>query len=137
MSTVASPPDSRVVLRNVRWQTYYVQSEALVRGKDEIDLAVDPPPDLAIEIDITSSSVNQLEIYAGLGVPEVWSHDGEKIVVHRLEATGEYSVSDWSATFPSLPLAALNRFLEQRATLSDTQLLRLVLEWIRAGFGSR
>ena len=37
-------------------QCYYIQNEGKVWGKDHIDLQIDPPPDLAIEIDITSSS---------------------------------------------------------------------------------
>jgi len=52
-------------------QCYYIQNEAMIWGKDKIDLTSDPPPDLAIEIDITSSSLNRFAIYAQLGVPEV------------------------------------------------------------------
>lgn len=62
-------------------QCYYIQNELAVRGKSEIDLAIDPPPDLAIEIDITSSSVDRLGIYAVLGVPEVWRYDGESLTI--------------------------------------------------------
>jgi Uma2 family endonuclease len=53
-------------------QCYYIQHEAEVRGVAQINLADCPPPDLAVEIDITSSSLNRLSIYAALGVPEVW-----------------------------------------------------------------
>ena len=53
-------------------QCYYIQYERAVRGKGDIDLIVDTPPDLAIEIDNTSSSLNRMAIYAALGVPEVW-----------------------------------------------------------------
>ncbi|MEO8892528.1 MAG: Uma2 family endonuclease, partial [Coleofasciculaceae cyanobacterium] len=63
---------------------YYIQNEAQVRGKIELDFTVDPPPDLALEIDITSSSINQLEIYADLGIPEVWRYDGRTIHFYQL-----------------------------------------------------
>jgi Uma2 family endonuclease len=49
---------------------YYIQNEPAVRGRQELDLETDPPPDLAIEIDITSSSVNKFGIYSALGVPD-------------------------------------------------------------------
>ena len=50
----------------------YIQNAARVRGKSRLDLSMDPPPDLVIEIDITSASIEKLPIYALLGVPEVW-----------------------------------------------------------------
>jgi len=50
---------------------YYIQTEPTVRGRQELDLETDPPPDLAIEIDITSTSVNKFGIYLALGVPEL------------------------------------------------------------------
>ncbi|HEY9740149.1 MAG TPA: Uma2 family endonuclease, partial [Coleofasciculaceae cyanobacterium] len=56
-------------------QCYYIQNEAVVRTLDEIDFNQDPPPDLVIEIDISSSSINRLSLYAALGVPEVWRYD--------------------------------------------------------------
>ena len=72
---------------------FYVQNEEQVRGKDRIDLAVEPPPDLVIEVDITSPSINKLPIYAGLGVPEVWRYDGEKLEILRLGNDGYVEVS--------------------------------------------
>ena len=57
-------------------QCYYIQNESAVWNKEQIDLRQDPPPDLVIEIDITSSSINRLDIYADIGVPEVWRYDG-------------------------------------------------------------
>src|SRR5262249_44955535 len=85
-------------------QCYYIQHEYAVRGKEEIDLASDPPPDLAIEVDITSSVLNRLAIYAALGVPEVWRYNGIRLEVYRLGTDRTYVRSDQSLTFPSLPL---------------------------------
>jgi len=55
--------------------SFYIQNAARIRGKREIDLTQDPPPDLVVEIDITSSSLNRFQIYATLGVPELWRYD--------------------------------------------------------------
>ena len=66
-------------------QCYYIRNEPLIRGRMELDLTHDPPPDLAIEIDISRSSVTRLGIYAALGVPEVWRYDGEALQVQFVE----------------------------------------------------
>ena len=63
-----------------------------MRGKKELDLAVDPPPDLAIEVDISRSSLNKLSIYADIGVPEVWLYDGQSLRSHQLQPDGGYVV---------------------------------------------
>ncbi|MBZ5618558.1 MAG: Uma2 family endonuclease [Acidobacteriia bacterium] len=59
----------------------------MIRGKDEIDLATDPPPELTIEVDITSSSLNRFPIFAAVGVAEVWRYDGERVQFHTLEGS--------------------------------------------------
>src|ERR671939_1507804 len=66
---------------------FYIQNAVRVRGKKRIDLTVDPPPDLVIEIDITSPSLDKFPIYAAVGVPEVWRYDGTHVTMYRL--TGE------------------------------------------------
>src|SRR5215210_4955601 len=67
---------------------FYIQHERRIRGKRRIDLTVDPP-DLVVEVDITSPALNKLPIYATIGVPEVWRHDGERLVILGLEG-GRY-----------------------------------------------
>ena len=63
---------------------FYIQHEGLISGKTEIDLSRDPPPDLVIEIDISSSSLNKFPVYAHMGVPEVWRYDGHAGVLFCL-----------------------------------------------------
>ena len=75
---------------------YYIEHEAQVRGKREVDLDVDPAPDLAIEIEITTSAVNRMAIYAALGVPEVWRFDGQTLSIHGLAEDGAYHRLDRS-----------------------------------------
>ncbi len=70
---------------------FYVQNETRVSGKTQIDLAVDPPPDLVIEVDITSPSLNKLPIHAQIGVPEVWRYDGRSLTMLGLGPDGRYA----------------------------------------------
>jgi len=109
-------------------QCYYIQNEAQVWGKDKIDLQIDPPPDLAIEIDITSSSLNRFAIYAKLGVPEVWRYDGQVITIHNL-GEDHYSLSDRSIAFPILSTSDLQNFLELKNAIKENALIRQVREW--------
>jgi len=117
-------------------ESYYVQNEARVRGK-EIDLAVDPPPDLAIEIDLRRSGVPKLEIYAALGIPEVWSPDGKRLILHLLQPSGSFTEGETSAAFPQLDLSELTRFLDRIGTASETQIVREFRIWVGKRFGAR
>ncbi|MEG4026946.1 MULTISPECIES: Uma2 family endonuclease [unclassified Microcoleus] len=85
---------------------YYIQNEALVRGRTELDFAQDPPPDLALEIDITSSSLNQFDFYADLGVPEIWRYDGRSIKFYQLQ-NGEYAECNFCRVSRCYPLQKL------------------------------
>ena len=110
---------------------FYIRNVAKVLGKDEIDLTVDPPPDLAIEIDIASSSLDRMGIYAALRVPEVWRFDGDELVVYCLQPNGEYEECEISPTFPMLPLPRVVEFLKQSATMDDLTLVRKFRAWVR------
>ncbi|WP_293337803.1 Uma2 family endonuclease [Microcoleus sp. CAWBG58] len=111
-------------------QCYYIQNENVVWDKEQIDLNQDPPPDLVVEIDITSSSIDRLSLYASLGVPEVWRYDGNRLIIYQLEAQ-EYVERDVSPTFPFLSQVEMLRFLELRRTTKENALLRLFREWVR------
>lgn len=110
-------------------QCYYIQNERVVREIDQIDLNQYPPPDLVIEIDITSSSINRLDLYAALGVPEVWRYDGSTIRIYQLKGTN-YQLCDSSPTFPFLHPSDVVRFLEMRK-MGETSLMRSFREWVR------
>jgi Uma2 family endonuclease len=112
-------------------ECYYVASEPKVRGRDEIDLRVDPPPDLAIEIDISSSSLDQLSIYCDLGVPEVWLYDGTTLEVHQLQTDGKYVRQPRSPSFPFVPLDALEGFLSRRDESDETTWIRSFRAWVK------
>lgn len=110
---------------------FYIQNEAIVRSLEQIDLNEYPPPDLVIEIDITSSSINRLGIYIALGVPEIWRYDNGRLVILRLEDE-EHKECDRSPSLPLLTPLEIMRFLELRKTMGETSLIRLFREWVRS-----
>ncbi len=109
---------------------FYVQNVERIRGKREIDLVVDPPPDLVIEVEITSPAVSKLPIYALLGVPEIWRTDGRSVRILRL-AAGEYKSSEHSEVLPPLTASVLSDFLEKSKTLTTLAWRRMVRSWAR------
>ncbi len=109
---------------------FYIQNVERVRGKDEIDLTVDPPPDLVIEIDITSPSLNKFPIFAAMGIPEVWRYDGKTVTIFTLE-NGEYRTQEASVVLPDLTSQVITRFLEDSQAMKRSAWVRSVREWAR------
>ena len=109
---------------------FYVRNADRIRGKRHLDLRVDPPPDLVIEIDITSSSIDKMSIYAHVGVPELWRCDGMTLQIASLEG-GAYVTSSSSAVFPVLTAATLSNFLAQSRHSTRLELIKAFREWIR------
>jgi Uma2 family endonuclease len=114
---------------------FYVQNEEQVRGKDRIDLAVDPPPDLVIEIDITSASFSKLPIYAQIGVPEVWRYDGERMTILVLEHS-DYAETTESIVLPPVTSNVLTDLVEKSKITRRTVWLKRVRQWSRKNTGS-
>ena len=107
---------------------FYVQNEALIRGKDRLDLTVDPPPDLVIEIAITTSSINKRAIFAQFAVPEVWRWDGGQIEILKL-VSGGYVRSEVSSVLPFFTAEVLTRFVAESRTLSRLEWMKGVRDW--------
>ena len=111
---------------------YYLQNEPLVRSKQEIDLDNDPPPDLVLEIDITSGSLDKRPIYAAVGVPELWRYDGKKLEVFVLQPSNrDYQKVNQSPTLPWMPLDVIPRFIRQSLVDGETATLRAFRAWVR------
>lgn len=109
-------------------QCFYIQHEATMRGKSRINLAIDPPPDLAIEIDLTSRT--PLGNYEALGVPELWRYEG-KLRIYVLQQ-GKYVESPTSSLFPQFPLRKeIPRYVYQSTQTSRNQTMRAFREWVR------
>jgi len=110
--------------------TFYIQNTDRMRARTEVDPTVDPPPDLVIEIDVTSSSLNKLPIYVQFGVREVWRCEGTGVVIYNL-AGGRYVESTESLVLPGLSADDLSRLLEENKKLSQTAWLRALRQWVR------
>ena len=104
-------------------ESYYIQNAEMVRGKREIDLSNDPPPDLVIEVEITRSALNKLQMFASMGIPEVWPYDGKILSIGCLLSDG-YSESEVSLVLPGFPVALASELLSQRFDVSETELIR-------------
>jgi Uma2 family endonuclease len=112
-------------------QCYYIENEPLVRGKKRINLAVDPPPDLAVEIEITRSAFDRMSIYAAIGIPEVWRFDGQTLKVYRLTPDREYLEQERSTSLPQLRPATIADFLERAEQMDETSWIRLFRKWVQ------
>ena len=109
---------------------FYIQNEAAVRGKNRINLETDPPPDLAIEIDLTSRT--QLNNYEALGVPELWRYNGRKLEISVLQ-DGKYVKGEISLQFPNFPIAHLiPQYLEQSKTAGRNVAMKAFRSWVRS-----
>jgi Uma2 family endonuclease len=111
-------------------ECYYVQNESLIRGRVSIDLTTDPPPDLAIEIDITSTSIPRLPIYQALGVPEVWRFEGAAVSFLALN-NGVYEEIDQSIALPIVTPTILQDWLTQVTTMGETSWTRAIRRWVQ------
>ena len=87
-------------------ECYYVQHEADVRGR-KIKLGEDPPPDLVVEVDVTTSVIDRFPIYATLSFPEIWQYADGEIVIHLLQKNGQYAVREQSVALPMVSVKKL------------------------------
>jgi len=194
MPTVASPPEQRVVLRNVSWETYerlleehldcssprftydhgvleimspspehewykelicdlvkllarelrvdtlslgsttfrqavvkqgfepdgcfYVTRPLAVRGKERIDLAIDPPPDIVVEVAVTHPSISKFPLCAEFRIPEIWAYDGSRLVMYELRGS-EYEETPSSRILRGLNADDLSEYMELGKTLDS------------------
>ena len=110
---------------------HFGENAAKVRGKWDFDLTVDPPPDLIIEADVTSSSVPRLPIFAALGIPEVWRLDGDDLQFLHLQPDRTYQPRDHSRAFPNYPLADTARFLDEAQSADKSAWIRSFRAYVR------
>jgi Uma2 family endonuclease len=110
---------------------YWIQNERPMRCRREFDFQSDPPPDLAVEIEVTSSMLDRLGIYAALGIPEIWRFTGEALRVYRLGRNGKYAEVAQSPTFPDVPVAEVLRFVRLSETQDETSVVRAFRAWVR------
>jgi Uma2 family endonuclease len=112
-------------------ECYWVANEPAVRGRADLDVELDPPPDIAVEVEISTSVLNRLAIYAALRVSEIWRSDGHRVLVEQLQDDATYAQVARSPSFPWLPLAELGRFLKASETMDETSRIRSFRAWVR------
>jgi Uma2 family endonuclease len=109
---------------------FYIQKAVLVIGKEELNLMHDPAPDLVVEIDRTSSSLDRFAIYAMLGVPEIWRLARRELTIHILSG-GLYHQSPISHAFPFLEARVLSEFIARGLRDGERKAAREFREWVR------
>ena len=112
---------------------FYIQNEALVRGKT-VDLEQDPPPDLVVEVDITHTDIDKNQLYARLGVPEFWRYDGKELQIFQLQER-EYEEVRISPTFTNVPKDIFYEFLQRCQQEGEVPANRALRIWVRTRQG--
>lgn len=113
-------------------ESYYIAHADQIRPKDEVDLLVDPPPDLVIEVGITSSAIAKLKLFAAMGIPEVWRHDGTRLTMLAL-ADAAYRPIESSVDLPGLTPAVIDAFVARRFDHGETALIKEFSVAVAAG----
>ncbi|CAN1211778.1 Putative restriction endonuclease domain-containing protein [Tumidithrix helvetica PCC 7403] len=110
---------------------FYIQNELKVRGIRNIRLPENPPPDLVIESDHTSSSLDKFSLYASIEVPELWRYRKKVLEVYQLQE-GKYKRSQQSLALPLFPIAEIPTYIEQSYEIGQRATVRKFKEQIRA-----
>jgi Uma2 family endonuclease len=111
--------------------SFYVQNEARIRGQREVDLLVDPPPDLILEMEMSRSVGRRLPLYASMGIPELWRCDGLRVAISIL-AEDQFREESASRALPVLTDSVLTRFLAESRTLPSPEWFASVSAWAQS-----
>jgi Uma2 family endonuclease len=112
-------------------ESFYLGDLERLADPDLIDLTVDPPPDLAIEIEITQSALSRISIYAALCVPELWRYDGQTLKVMIRQKDGTYRQSEQSLAFPGFRIDAIADFANRESIRDENAILDQFTAWVR------
>jgi Uma2 family endonuclease len=115
-------------------ECFYIRNIAAVQGKKRLNMEEDPAPDLILEIDITSSSQNRLQVYADLEVAEVWIYNGESLVIQQLQ-NSSYIAAPTSQFFGDLSIPDINSWLQRSTTMDYLALVKAFRNWVRIQIG--
>lgn len=109
---------------------FYVQSARLIGNRMQLDFASDPPPDIAVEIDVHHESISKFSIYAALGVPEIWHYDGQQLTIHQL-AQDAYIPVENSQALPLMTSRILTDSLTRLREEGEFQTILAFDEWLQ------
>ena len=107
---------------------FYFKNEAQMRGKKRLNLAVDPPPELVVEIDITSPSLRKLPLFAAFGIREVWRFDGKEVEILILQS-GEYCTNEDSLALQKVTATAISDFVQASFKTGRLEWIKKVRSW--------
>ena len=116
-------------------ECFYISNIAAVQGKKRLNMTEDPSPDLVLEVDITSSSPNRLQVYADLGVAEVLIYNGESLVIQQLQ-NSTYVATQTSQFFENLSIPDIVVWLQRSATMDYLALVKAFRVWVRSQLGA-
>lgn len=113
---------------------FYIRNYRAAVGMDRVNLDIDPPPDLALEVDLTSKT--QVSAYEAIGVPEIWRCDRGKLIIYLLQ-DGAYQESATSAIFPNIPVVAIiSQYLAKIKNLPMSTIRREFRQWLNQDLGA-
>ena len=112
-------------------ECYLITAAPQITDIRNYDLDIDPPPDLVVEVDVTSPSLNRLPVYAALGIPEVWIYDGKTLTIALRQDDGSYQSSESSRSFPKLSANDLTVWLENAYQTDETAWIRRFRQWVQ------
>jgi Uma2 family endonuclease len=110
--------------------SYYIQNEALMRDREEIDLTQDPPPDLVLEVEYSRSAVDKLRLYASMRVPEFWRYNGRMLRIYRLDGE-QYQLGENSPTFAPVAVSEIPRFIEEAKRIGEVATIKSFRAWVK------
>ena len=118
---------------------FYVQTASIIGNRIQLDFETDPPPDIAVEIDVHHDSRSKFPIYAALGVPEIWRYDGQAMTMYHLvqDATEieapSYIEQDTSSALPMLTAKVMTEIIERMRNEGELKALLAFDEWLNSG----
>jgi Uma2 family endonuclease len=120
-------------------ECYYVQNihRVIPAPERNLDFTIDPPPDLTIEIEVTSPVSKRLPIFAEFKVPEVWRYDGKDVIVLHLLPNGTYQSAGASLAFPRFPVSVLAGYLAKAGTVDQMSIVREFRQWVRTNLSPK
>ncbi len=111
-------------------ECYYFANLRRISRKKQLDLTVDPPPDLAVDIEMTEPLHYRDGIYAALGFPEVWKFDGDQLLIQVLQADGTYSSTEISPSLPVITRKEVAHWVRQADGIDHTTWAKRFRSWI-------
>lgn len=109
---------------------YYIQNESLVRDKENIDMSIDPPPDLVLEVEYSRSKIDKPSLYAAMGVPEFWRYNGTVLRIYILSGV-RYKELQTSPTFAPVTVREIPQFIQETRNKGEIATTRDFRAWIR------